>query len=171
MQTVRLARLALPGALAAALLAPSAIAQQPGPDYRSLFVKSGKKTVQAKLGAYCHPNAGPAGECGGDFSRQGMGAITVRRDGELLLLLRYTASEVEWQAARLTSSGKETGVRTGRAVAKKRTKGKRWVFTLPRNLSKSTKLLRFNVRYPHAFSSFQLGVTKVLDPVATSKTR
>ena len=153
-------RLALSGALAGLLIAPAAVAQQAPPDYKSLFVKYGKKTVQAKLGAYCHPNAEGTGVCGGDFTRDGMAKLTIRQNGEVTLLIKHPATSVEWQASRIDGRGDEQSVGTGNARAVTKTL-KRWRLKVPKNFSRSTDVLRLNVRYPYAFSTFGVA-TKVL---------
>lgn len=164
-------RLVLPGALAGLLLAPAAVAQQAPPDYTSLFAKYGKKTVQAKLGAYCHPNAQGTGVCGGDYSREGMGTLTIRRDADVTLLIKHPATSVEWTASRIDGRGAEQSVGHGTARAVTKTL-KRWKIKVPRNFSKATDVLRLNVRYPYAFSTFGVGV-KVLNaaPKTSSSSR
>ena len=159
-------RLALSGALAGLLLAPAAVAQQAPPDYTALFAKYGKKTVQAKLGAYCHPNAQGTGVCGGDYSRDGMAKLTIRRDADLTLLIKHPATSVEWSAKRIDGRGAEVDVGHGNARAATKTL-KRWKLRVPRNLSRSTDVLRFNVRYPYAFSTFAIE-TKVLNAAKKS---
>lgn len=155
-------RLLLPGVVAGFLLVPAAVAQQATPDYNSLFVKYGKKTVQAKLNAYCHPQPGSTGICAGDYSRDGMGSITVRRDGEVTLLIRHPATSVEWTATRIDGRGDEQ-ITSQKGNARAVTKTlKRWKLKIPKNLSRSTDVLRFNVRYPNAFSTFGV-LTKVLN--------
>lgn len=157
---VRRRRLVTPVALGTLLFAPVAVAQQSPPDYTALFASYGKKTVQAKLGGYCHPTADGSGVCGGEYTRDGMGTITVRRDADLTLLVRHPATSVEWQAMRIDGRGDEQIVAHGSAKAVTRTL-KRWKLRVPRNLTRSTDVLRFNVRYPYAFSSFGV-LAKVL---------
>ena len=152
--------LAVPLAAGALLLAPSAIAQTTTPDYTKLFAKYGKKTVQAKLGGYCHPNAEGTGVCGGDYSRENMARLTIRRGGEMTVLVKHPATRIEWQAFRIDGRGHEQ--RTDHGPAKAVTRSlKRWKLRIPRDLPRTTDVLRFIVRYPNAFSSFGVG-TKVL---------
>lgn len=131
------------------------------PDYSRMVVKAGKKSAEATLGSYCHPDANGSGTCGDAvFPLKTTGTVKIRANGEITLLLGAVAQNVVWRAARINGKNEEVIVAKGsaRAVTKSY---KRWRFKLPKRLSKSTDLLGFAVQYPYAFSSFEVGAKVV----------
>ncbi|WP_205698936.1 hypothetical protein [Conexibacter sp. SYSU D00693] len=165
-------RAAVPLAALGLLAAPSALAQTAVPDYRSMFVQYGGKTVQAKLGSYCHPNAQGTGECleldpKKDYPLKDAATITVRQGEDVTLLFKHTVSHLAWRAARIDGLGEEriTWTGTGRAVTKT---FRRWKIKLPRTMARSSDVLGFDVNYPNAYSSFEVRI-KVLKARAAAK--
>jgi hypothetical protein len=146
-----------PVALTLLLAGPVAVAQTPPPDYTVMIVKVGKQAVEATLGTYCHPQADGTGKCGqADYPLKGTGKVTLYQNGTVKLLLRAQASRVAWRAARIDGTGKERIVAVGEAKPLLKTH-RQWQMKLPKNLSRTTDLLGWDVNYPYAYSSFEVG--------------
>lgn len=129
------------------------------PDYRTLIVQSYKQKAPATLGYNCVPAAdGTGGTCSElpkyplDFKN----TVTIRPGGEVTLLTAARASYVNWRAARIDGRGEEVITAKGEAKAVTKT-GKRWRIELPRRMHRSTDLLGFDVIYPNAYASFEIG--------------
>jgi hypothetical protein len=145
-------------ACAGMLAGAPAVAQAP-PDYTVMVVKHGKQAVQATLGTSCQPTATGGSQCNeATYPLQGTGAVRVSRGGTVTLLFRAPAGYVRWRAARIDGAGQEQLTAYGEAKVVTKTK-KRWKIVLPKNLRASTKLLGFDVVYPNAYSSFEVGAT------------
>lgn len=143
------------GGLATALAAGAA--KRP-PDYSKLIVRVGKQSVEATLGAYCHPTADGSGRCAdAKFPLKTTGTVKIARNGTVELLFGANASYVQWRAARIDGRGQERILAHGHALSASRKSFKRWRFKLPKKLARSTDLLGFSVNYPYAYSSFEVG--------------
>lgn len=142
---------------------PMAAAATKPPDYSRMVVKVGKKSAEATLGTYCHPDSDGSGRCeDATFPLKTTGRVSIRANGTVELLLGAGAAAISWRAARVDANGKEVITALGDARSVTRTY-KRWRFKLPKRLSKNSTLLGFNVNYPYAYSSFEVGA-KVLRP-------
>jgi hypothetical protein len=136
---------------------PVAGAQNKPPDYSRMVVKVGKRSAEATLGSYCHPNEDGSGRCvDATFPLKTTGVVRVRPSGTVELLMGAGAEFIQWRAARINSRNEEVITAQGEARAVTRTY-KRWRFKLPKRLSRSTDLLGFSVKYPFAYSSFEVG--------------
>jgi hypothetical protein len=148
-------------AAAMALGVPLASAQSTGPDFTTLIVKYGKKSVQATLGSHCVPTPDGKGSCvQADYPLQTTGTVTVSRRGKVTLLLTAPATYIRWRAARPVPGDTKNPERiyaTGEAFAVTKTK-KRWRLTLPGDLRRSATLMGFDVLYSQAYSSFEVGI-------------
>lgn len=140
---------------------PVAGAQQNAPDYKRFIVKAGKKSAEATLGSYCHPDGNGSGVCEeATFPLKTTGTVKIRPGREVQMLSGAVAQTVFWRAARINGRGEEVIVAKGQAKATTKT-FKRWRLVLPKKLSKSVDLLGFAVQYPYAFSSFEVGAKVV----------
>ncbi|MDQ3631705.1 MAG: hypothetical protein M3417_10645 [Actinomycetota bacterium] len=161
MRRARRIRLGVATALGCGLVMQAAVAQPAAaPDYRVMFVKSGKQSVQATLGAYCHPADPDPANCskGPSYPLKTTGRLTLKRGAKVTLLFRGNAGDVTWRAARIDGRGQEKLTASGVAgLVTKRSK-RRWQITLPKNVSLSSDLLGFDVQYPNAYSSFEVGL-------------
>jgi hypothetical protein len=138
---------------------PLARAADKPPDFTRMIVKVGKKSVQATLGTHCVPTADGGGSCSeADYPLKTTGKVTIKARQHITLLFGAPAGDVSWRAARVTSKGVEVITAKGEARPVTKTK-KRWRLTLPKSMRKSTKLLGFNVNYPNAFASFEVGAS------------
>jgi len=154
-RTVTVCATAVLGCVLAA--GPLARAADKPPDFTRMIVKVGKKSVQATLGTNCVPSADGQGSCTeASYPLKTTGKVTVKRGQQVTLLFGAPAGYVSWRAARLSAKGEEVITAKGEAKAVTKTK-KRWRLTLPKNLSRSTKLLGFSVVYPNAYASFEVG--------------
>lgn len=154
------------GGLLALPAATSAPAQTGTPDYATMFVKAGKKTVQAKLGTHCHPDGAGSGKCvDATYPLEGAPTLTVRAGGEITLLLRAPVASLLWRTARIDASGEELLVDYGRGRATTKTL-RRFTITLPRTMRASHKVIGFDVNYPSGgfYSSFEIRA-RVLKPL------
>ena len=161
MRRARRIRLGVATALGCGLVVQAAVAQPAAaPDYRSMFVKAGKQSVQATLGAYCHPADGSAGNCskGPSYPLKTTGKVTLKRGAGVTLLFRANAGNVTWRAARIDGRGQEKITASGVAELVTRKSKRRWKIMLPKNVSVSSALLGFDVQYPNAYSSFEVGL-------------
>lgn len=141
--------------LGAGAVAPAA-AQAP-PDYAVMVVKVGKQSVQATQGTSCQPAPDGTQSCTeSTYPLKTTGVLTLTRGGEATLLLKAAAGYVRWRAARIDGTGQEQLVAYGEAKVVTKTK-KRWRVRLPKDLRRSTRLLGFDVVYPNAYSSFEVG--------------
>lgn len=149
--------LALAVLACAALAVPVATAARKFPDYTKLIVKDGKKSVQAKLGDHCIPTPSKI-DCqgGSNYPLTTSPDITLRPNGTVELLFGAKAGYVAWRAARVDGHGDEVIAASGEAKVVTRTK-KRWRIVLPKNLSRSIKVLGLSVQYANGFSSFEVG--------------
>ncbi len=147
--------------LACGLVVQAAAAQSAAaPDYRAMFVKSGKQFTQATLGAFCHPASADPANCGKgpSYPLKTTGTLKLRRGAEVTLLFRGDAGNVTWRAARIDGRGQEKLTASGVASLVTRKSKRRWRITLPKNVSLTTDLLGFDVQYPNAYSSFEVGL-------------
>ena len=146
-------------AAAAGLLAGAPAVAQAPPDYSVMVVKHGKQSVQATLGTACQPTADGGQQCTeATYPLKTTGSLKLTRGGEVTLLLKAPAGYVRWRAARIDGRGQEQLVAYGEAKVVTKTK-KRWRVKLPTNLKRSTKLLGFDVVFPSAYSSFEVGAS------------
>lgn len=143
------------------LAVPAAVGQQPTRDYTKMVVKSGKKSTQAKLGAFCHPDGNGSGRCTAEgevtYPLKGVATIVGRRGQDITLLIAAPVSHLAWRTSRLDGRGNEviTHIGRGRAVTKT---FKRWRIKLPKDMRTSSRFMAFDVTYPQAYSSFQVGL-------------
>ncbi|MCW3010883.1 MAG: hypothetical protein JWO90_1287 [Solirubrobacterales bacterium] len=146
---------------AGALVGSGAMAQETAtPDYRFMVLKASKQSVQATLGAYCHPNSTAAENCSvvPRYPLKTTGTLRLRRGTTVTMLFRADAGNVTWRAARIDGRGREQLTATGVAKLVTTKSKRRWKLTLPKRLSRSTDLLGFDVQYPNAYSSFEVGL-------------
>lgn len=131
-------------------------------DYRTLIVQSSTQKAPATVGYNCVPKAdGTGGECTPEvkYPLKFANTVTVRPNGDVTVLTKVPATYIRWRAARIDGKGEE--VITALGEAKRVTKtGKRWRFTLPKRLNRSTDLLGFDVQHVNAYASFEIG-TKI----------
>lgn len=128
------------------------------PDYRFMLLKSQKQAVQATLGNHCHPDAANSGKCVEvDYPLKTNAVLKLRPGTTVTLLFRADAGDVKWRAARIDGRRQERLTATGEAKLASRKTKRRWIITLPKRLSRSTDLLGFDVVYPNAYSSFEVG--------------
>ncbi len=141
-------------------VAGAAAAQETAtPDYRALFLKASKQSVQATLGARCHPDQSGSGNCvEAAYPLKTTGTLKLKPGTTVTLLFRADAGNVTWRAARIDGRGQEQATATGVAKLVTRRTKRRWQITLPKRLSKSSDLLGFDVQYPNAYSSFEVGL-------------
>lgn len=142
---------------AAGIAAPLAFAAST-PDYRTLIVKSGKKSVQATLGSRCIPTSDGKGDCTEvPTPLKTSGTVTVSRGGQLTLLFAAPVGDVRWQTSRVNGTGQE--IATAQGVGKLVTKTKkRWRVTLPKNLKRSSKIFGVLAQSPNAYASFEVAL-------------
>lgn len=148
-------------ALGCGLVVQAAAAQQTAvPDYRAMFLKAEKQSVQATLGAYCHPNDTTPGNCsaGPAYPLKTTGALKLRRGADVTLLFRADAGNVTWRAARIDGRGQERLTASGVAKLVTTRSKRRWRIKLPKKVSLSSDLLGFDVQYANAYSSFEVGL-------------
>lgn len=144
-------------ALGAGLFAGAPAVAQAPPEYGVLVVKHGKQSVQGTLGTNCQPTPEGGQQCAeATYPLQTTGKVTLTRGKEVQLLLKAPAGYVRWRAARVNGVGEEVLIKFGEARVATKTK-KRWKFTVPKDLRKSTTILGFDVVYPSAYASFEVG--------------
>lgn len=138
-------------------LAAGAPAVAQAPEYGTMIVKHGKQSVQATLGTNCQPTATGGQECAdAKYPLATTGRVTLTRGKEVKLLLKASAGYVRWRAARVTSAGEEVLLTYGEANVVSKTK-RQWRLTVPKDLRKSATILGFDVVYPSAYASFEVG--------------
>ncbi len=147
-------------AVGSGVMVGAATAQETAtPDYGSMFVKASKQSVQATLGARCHPDMTGSGNCVEvAYPLKTTGTLKLRPGTTVTLLFRADAGNVTWRAARIDGRGQEKATAIGTAKLVTRRTKRRWQITLPKNLSRSSDLLGFDVQYPNAYSSFEVGL-------------
>jgi hypothetical protein len=86
------------------------------------------------------------------------GTLKLRRGAEVTLIFRGDAGNVTWRAARIDGRGQEKLTASGVAALVTKKSKRRWRITLPKNVSLTSDLLGFDVQYPNAYSSFEVGL-------------
>lgn len=148
-------------AVGCGLVVQGAAAQQTAvPDYRAMFIKAQKQSVQATLGAYCHPDDTSPANCsaGPPYPLKTTGTLKLKRGADVTLLFRADAGNVTWRAARIDGRGQEKITASGVATLVTTKTKRRWKIKLPKKVSLSSDLLGFDVQYPNAYSSFEVGL-------------
>ncbi len=151
--------LTLAGLVAAGGATTLAGAQQATPNFKRLIVDAEKKRAPATLGSHCVPFAdGTGGECKQDYTYplKVSNTLTIRPGGKVTLLLGAPAEFVRWRVARIDGKGEEviTALGEAKAVTKSR---KRWRITLPRRISRSSKIMGYDLQYENGYASFEIG--------------
>jgi hypothetical protein len=145
------------------------------PNFKRLIVDAEKKRAPATLGSHCVPFAdGTGGECKQDYTYplKVSNTLTIRPGGQVTLLLGAPAEFVRWRVARIDGKGEEVITALGEAKAVTKTR-KRWRITLPRRISRSSKLMGYDLQYENGYASFEIGarIGKVVPKKKTSSAK